>query len=328
MDTNDQPLVSILALCYNHEKFVIKALESIRNQSYKNIELFIIDDNSTDNCQNEIQGWIDRFNVQCHFIKHAQNRSICYSYNEFLALARGKYISSMATDDFYETDKIETQVNLFRSISEDYGVVYGDMRVIDEDGNITHGSFYRWYLDGKSPQSGNMISSYIQYNPVHVLGVLVKREIYDKVGPYDESLIFEDWDMGFRWARICKFYYHSDIVANYRKFSGQMTDTYWKDAKKYLKILDTKFKIYLKHLDLEDQVRELIIAQLRLVHNEMLQNEYFTTRDNISICKKLFKIQPTLDYLLLFCFSTVRNPILYFKLKHILSRLGSKLGTS
>jgi len=324
MDIEDQPLVSIMALCYNHEKYVIGALESIRNQTYGNIELFIIDDNSTDSSPAKIQAWIDEYHVQCHFIKHTQNRPICYSYNEFLALAKGKYISSMATDDRYQTGKIETQVNLFRSIPEEFGVVYGDMQVIDENNNITNSSFYHWYL-GRAPQSGDMVSAYIPINPVHVLGALVKKEIYDKVGPYDESLVFEDWDMGFRWARACKFYYHSDVVSNYRKFSGQMTDTYWSNPQKHLRVLDTNFRMYLKHLDLEDQYRKLIIARLKAVHFEMIQNAFFTNKENIRICKELIKIQPSPEYRVLYYFSIARNPRLYFKLKRVLSRIMSKL---
>ena len=56
---NNRPLVSIMALCYNHKNFVVQALNSILNQTYHNIELFIIDDNSSDGSQEIIEKWIN-----------------------------------------------------------------------------------------------------------------------------------------------------------------------------------------------------------------------------------------------------------------------------
>jgi glycosyltransferase involved in cell wall biosynthesis len=316
----DQPLVSIMALCHNHEKFVIDALNSVLNQTYKNIELFIIDDNSSDASQSVIENWIKANNVDCTFIKHEVNHSICYSYNEFLALAKGTFISSLSTDDLYELDKIEKQLEIFNAISDNYGVVYNDMLVIDGDNNVTQQSFYKWYLKGEHPKTGNMISEYIKLNPVHVLGALIKREVYDKTGAYDPSLAFEDWDMGFRWATVTDFYYHPHIVSRYRKFSGQMTDKYWNDEQKYLKVLETTFSMYYKHLGLKDY-RSEILSKLVDIHHQFVFNKHASYSRQLEYCRKIFLAKFSFNYLFLLFFSLLGEAKLYFRVKNKIFKL-------
>lgn len=322
MERRQEPLVSVISLCYNHANFLKQALDSVKNQTYKNIELIIVDDNSTDNSAELIRNWLkENPTIKYQFIEHKENKSICFSHNEMLALTQGKYISLIATDDVYEPDKIEKQVKLFENLPEEYGVVYGDMYVIDEQGNLTQSSFYKWYLNGSPVPQGNVIESYFYINPVHVLGALIKKNVFDKTGPYDESLYFEDWDMGFRWARVCKFYYHADIVSSYRKFTGQMTDSYMRNPQKYLRVLETNFKMFLKHLDLEDPYRAKIIQKLKATHYEMVQNSFFTTSDNFKISKQLLNVQPSFYNCVLYFFSLINKPKLFFKLKSRLSHL-------
>ncbi len=319
------PLVSIMALCYNHSKFVVQALDSIKNQTYKNIELFIIDDNSSDNSVIIIDNWIKENNVQCTFIKHAENKPICYSYNEFLALAKGSYISSIATDDVYELHKIEKQLKLFENLTEEYGVVYGDMHVIDEDGKQIAESYYRSYLNINNPTSGDMIEPYIEKCAVHVLGCLVKKSVYDTVGSYDESLAFEDWDMGFRWARVFKFYYHSDTVAKYRKFSGQMTDVFWKEGEKFVKIQSAIINMYFKHLDLQEPYKNKILNKIKEIHAQLIHNKNFFYKENNKLCRKILKQSMSMSYLVLSVFCLLDKPKLYFSLKTKISKLYLKL---
>ena len=73
------PLVSIVALCYNHESYLKETLDSILNQTYKNIQLIIIDDCSKDNSISLIKNWIHKNKVECVFIAHKENRGVCKS---------------------------------------------------------------------------------------------------------------------------------------------------------------------------------------------------------------------------------------------------------
>src|SRR6478672_5840202 len=106
----DGPLVSVIALCYNHSRFVVECLESIRTQTYQPLHIILIDDQSKDNSVALIEEWIGTHHVTCTFIKHTTNKGICKSLNEGLSLARGKYISIIATDDVWLPEKLEHQV--------------------------------------------------------------------------------------------------------------------------------------------------------------------------------------------------------------------------
>jgi len=317
----EEPLVSVMVLCYNHKDFVVQALDSVLNQTYKNIEVIIIDDNSSDGSQELIEKWVRDNKVACRFIKHTSNRPIGYSYNEFLKLAKGKYISAIATDDLFYPSKTEKQVALFATLTEEYGVVYSDLNVIDRDNNLLDNSFYKWYLKDTEPTSGNLLDAFMKCNPVQVTGTLVKREIYDKVGPYDESMVGEDWDMGLRWARICKFFYHNEVVGAYRRSLNQFNAVASRDKKLQFKIQDMIHRIFIKHLDLEGDFRNKVVDQLKSNHKEMLSSEYLARKQNIEISTFLFKTKPSFISLVILITAYFNIPNLYPSVKSMMNRL-------
>ncbi len=99
------PLVSVILPCYNHERFVAQAIESVINQSYKNIEIIAIDDGSTDQTATIMKKYSSHFAKEFYFTENAGGRtSFFYQY------ARGKYIALMNSDDIWEKDKLALQV--------------------------------------------------------------------------------------------------------------------------------------------------------------------------------------------------------------------------
>ena len=111
------PLVTMLAICYNHSRFVINCLESIRHQTYSNVELIVLDDCSTDNSVALINEWIARHAVDCRFVQHRVNAGVCRTLNEGITLARGKYISMIATD---ESERMFTVITTSRYFMSTY----------------------------------------------------------------------------------------------------------------------------------------------------------------------------------------------------------------
>ncbi|WP_303813338.1 glycosyltransferase family A protein, partial [Apibacter mensalis] len=91
------PLVSIVAINYNNSKHLVETLDSIDQQTYKNIELIIVDDCSTDDSVKKIDQWLLTYNKPFQFIKHIENKGICKTINDGYKVAKGKYISSIAT---------------------------------------------------------------------------------------------------------------------------------------------------------------------------------------------------------------------------------------
>jgi len=219
-----KPLVTVIAMCYNHARFVRECLDSIGRQSYTNIQLIITDDCSNDGSQELIESWIHKAGINCQFLKHVKNVGICRTANEALALARGKYISGVATDDIWQPNKLQVQVDLIERLPDKVGIIYSDAFQMSEDGKLLDKKFIEAHAqcDVESKPSGNLHTTMWQGNFIPGMATLVRRECYDRVGVYDENLFFEDWDMWLRISREYDFYYSDEISARYRIVSNSM----------------------------------------------------------------------------------------------------------
>src|SRR5262245_27753084 len=132
--SHSDPLVTVIALCYNHERFAVECLDSIRNQSYPGIQLIIIDDCSRDRSADIIEDWIRRHRMECTFLRHEANVGICKSINEGVRIAHGKYVAVVATDDVWLPNKVASQVEILEAGPGNIGVLHGDALAIDEHG--------------------------------------------------------------------------------------------------------------------------------------------------------------------------------------------------
>ena len=216
MAQTDKPLVSMIVLCYNQAQFVVETLESVKAQTYKPTQLIIFDDCSSDDSVAVIEKWLLENDVECIFIRHERNQGICKSLNQALSHAIGKYISMIASDDIWLPDKIATQVEIMESQPDQVGVVYSDAFRIDEDGNVLPDKFIP--ADRRLPEmpQGQILNTLLEGNFIPGMATLIRRSCFDKVGPYDESLRWEDWDMWMRIARDYHFAYSPVPSARYR----------------------------------------------------------------------------------------------------------------
>ncbi len=133
-DTLKNPLVTVIACCYNHSAFVVESLESIRRQTYPRVQLIITDDASTDDSDAVITDWIARHQMSCTYLRHHTNKGICKTLNEALSHATGKYIALLATDDLWMHDKLANQIGIMETLPEKVGVLYSNAMQIDEAG--------------------------------------------------------------------------------------------------------------------------------------------------------------------------------------------------
>lgn len=146
------PLVSVICLCYNHEKYVEESLESVINQSYTNIELIIIDDCSTDNSKKVIEKWLLK-HPTITFISNKRNLGNTTSFNKAVKFSKGEYIIDLATDDILLKDCVATQVETFKnSTYKNLGIVYGNVSIIDDNNNF----ITNYYTEEDFPQSGDI----------------------------------------------------------------------------------------------------------------------------------------------------------------------------
>ena len=135
MNQSNQPLVSVVIACYNHERFVQDSIQSVIDQTYQNIELIIIDDGSKDGSVKKIQEMIptckERF-FRFEF-RYRPNKGLSATLNEALVWCQGEYYSPIASDDMMLPQKIEKQINfLLKSHKNKIVGIFSGYHLIDE----------------------------------------------------------------------------------------------------------------------------------------------------------------------------------------------------
>lgn len=125
--------VSIIIISYNHEQFIEDAIESILCQTYKHIELIIVDNNSSDTTPEILKQYKDVDNIKVIFLE--SNTGITGGINEGLKYASGEFVSFFASDDIMISNRIELQVNSLKKEPEAIAC-FGNMLRINSDGSI------------------------------------------------------------------------------------------------------------------------------------------------------------------------------------------------
>jgi len=264
------PLVSVIAINFNFEKYVLEALESVKRQDYDNIELIIIDDHSTDNSVALIQKWLASYPGACQLIVNEKNLGVCATLNKAFARARGKYIAAIATDDIWLPDKTKVQVQLMEAAAPDVCAVYSDAYLIREDGSPRDRNFMEIRNVKGFPQGG-IFEPLLTDNFIPAMSILLKMECFRAVGQFDEQLVYEDYDMWLRLSRRYKFLFSDYMSVKYRiKDKSLSTSIMWE-------VPNTK--ILLKHVD----HHPLVLQKLR----HLILNAY--RKDQ----KKVFEILST-----------------------------------
>ncbi|MFR3521623.1 MAG: glycosyltransferase family 2 protein, partial [Clostridia bacterium] len=151
----EKNLVSIITPVYNGEKYIEKCIESVLNQTYKNLEMIIVDDGSIDNSENIIKKYTKE-NSFIKYIKLKENRGISNARNVALKNATGRFVAFLDCDDIYYKDKIKKQVNFM--IENNYFFTYTSYNLIDENGqNLNKIICAKEYENYKSLLRGNNI---------------------------------------------------------------------------------------------------------------------------------------------------------------------------
>jgi glycosyltransferase involved in cell wall biosynthesis len=225
MAQSNNPLVSVLVASYNNAHYILESLDSVQAQTYDNIELIIVDDCSKDNSVEVINDWIARTGYPCTFIRNERNRGVCYVSNLFLQQAQGTYFSWLASDDILLPGKLATQVECFRTLPDDYAMLFSDVHLIDENGKY----YPKTYLQDKYTKgefdSGHLFEYIIEMNPIAAVGALTRTDCARAVGGYDETLSYEDLDMWLKLSSKYKVKYLNVVVAKYRIHSQSALKT-------------------------------------------------------------------------------------------------------
>jgi glycosyltransferase involved in cell wall biosynthesis len=232
----ESPLVSIVCLCYNHERFVEEALESVLHQTYSNIEIIVVDDFSTDRSSSIIKMLIKDRLLQIQFLEMKQNLGNCKAFNQGLALAIGEFVIDFSTDDVMLPDRVEKQVEFFEKQKENVGVVFTDAIYIDENSKPIR-SHYDYLFKKKLIDHvpvGNVFRDVLTTYFISSPTMMVKKQVMDALQGYDESLSYEDFDFWVRASRDFQFAFLDAKTTKVRKSQSSMSTGWYKVGDKQL----------------------------------------------------------------------------------------------
>jgi glycosyltransferase involved in cell wall biosynthesis len=273
------PSVTVICLCYNHADYVIESLNSVTDQDYKNIDLIIIDDASTDNSVLVIEGWLKNY-PKITFIKNATNLGNTKSFNKGLIIAKGEYIIDLAADDVLEKNCVTTQLHQFAtSTYENVGIVYGNAAMIDENGNFIE-TYFPIDANGKlidKRTSGNEYKRILAGGKYAMCTVssMIKKEVYTALNGYDETLSYEDLDFWIRASRVYNFDFIDEVLLKKRVLHNSMSTHFYK---KNSALNHSTYIILRKALALNKTKEEDSALQKR-VHHEIINTWQYKNYD-------------------------------------------------
>lgn len=197
---NSKPLVSIALLCYNHEKYIKKAIESVLLQTYKNIELVIVDNASADNSLNLIKSLVGD-NLSVRIVELEENTFPSYGWNYAAKLCKGDYIASLSGDDYFEYNKVEQQLDYM--LTNDLFNSFTWVNCVDDNNNILdeHSLTKLFNRDFSNNELRRVLLT--EGNTLCATSFMFHRSLFKKYGYYDHRLLqSQDYDF---WLRIIKY---------------------------------------------------------------------------------------------------------------------------
>jgi len=163
MLNKDFPLVSIVMNCYNSDKYLQEAIDSVYTQSYSNWEIVFWDNASTDNSAGIVKSYDERIK----YYLAPETTPLGEARNLALKKASGEYIAFLDCDDVYMADKLEQQVGLMQS--KGYVMCYGSVAIIDENGKLIK-------KDIVKNKSGNVFSGLLRRYEINMQTVMLKKD--------------------------------------------------------------------------------------------------------------------------------------------------------
>lgn len=129
----DNDLISVITPVYNAEHFIGQTINSVLQQNYENIEMFLIDDCSTDSSETIIKKYSEKYD-NIYYYRQKKNMGAAVARNTALALSKGRYVAFLDSDDIWKADKVKRQIALMEKMKSPFS--YTAIEMIDKDGKI------------------------------------------------------------------------------------------------------------------------------------------------------------------------------------------------
>ncbi len=250
------PRVSVVIPTFNCERFIRRTVGSALRQTYRDFEIIVVDDGSTDGTQ----AVLAEYGEALHYIKQA-NQGASAARNAALSRATGEYIAYLDADDLWHPEKLAHQVE-YLDANPSCGFVHTEVAVIDEQDSVLYARFNK--ETGRTVPQGKCLRDILQRSHIQTLTVLERRSAFDRAGKFDLRLpVAQDY---LHWIQVTlqgyEVGYLPEPLGQYRWRAGSLMSSQRRLLGDFTKI----YEILLAEDRLEDvhgsEVRRLIDTQL------------------------------------------------------------------
>lgn len=299
-----QEKIDVLMATYNGEKYLKEQIESILNQTYKNIQLIISDDCSTDGTREILKQYEQNDKIKIFY----QEKNLGYIKNfEFLLKNVENELYMLSDqDDVWKEEKIEKSVEKLKT--ENLDLVFGDLEVVDENLNTIYESFNEYMkLDRKIKKYiGDYRLQYL-YNCITGCTILSKKKYLDKIMPIPSNSkhMLHDYWIGLMISLDGKIGYMDEKYIKYRQHGNNQIGTD-KISHKFKKLeqvrdlfIDVKLGIFTTYVENEEKFPDELKKQNRQAfeYYQMLKNKKNFNFKGWNIFYKLYRTEPFLYFI-------------------------------
>ncbi len=259
----NNPLLTVCIINFNQGHFFKDAYASCLAQTYTNIEIIVIDDCSKDDSAIVMKGIIDASKRDVLFIENKINKGICKNINIGILQSKGEYFAVLAADDYLLPDHFANIMKTAVACSNDYKVFFTSCVIVDENKEVLKEDYIKFHK--KSDFIFNEETAFIDLvrgNFIASIGVVIKKDVFDIVGYYDENFILEDYDMWLRIARKFKFKFLPQQKVFYRIVKNSLIKRFAKNKR----VHQENFEFFYKFINDVNQEEYLVLREKMLYH--------------------------------------------------------------
>ncbi len=200
-------MFSIIITAYNHGKFIEQVKKSLDSQIFRNFEIIVIDNFSTDG---SAESWntFSLKDIKTTIFLNKQNVGICKAFNQGAKMATGKYLIDLAPDDEFREDKLQKNFELLEKTNSE--LLFSDCELIDTQGKTIglHSKLYPFDYQGK----GNYFTSTLEKHCIASTSMVCSKKLFNALGGYDEQLSYEDFDFISRATHMSAIVYDKQVL--------------------------------------------------------------------------------------------------------------------
>lgn len=234
-------MISVIIPTYNCDKYIRETINSVLCQTYKDFEVIVVDDGSTDGTRDIIERSFP--NVRYHY---TLNQGVSRARNYGIRKAQGEFVAFLDADDFWLPEKLEKQIKVLEA-DPDLMMVFTDILYFNENGTDTN-----QYSNRERLMKGDVVTNIFLKSGVGTSSVMVRKSVFEKIGVFEEGLrAAEDDNLWLRIALNFKINLIDEVLVHYRITEvslSRTTSIIISGVRGHLELLESKYPELRNHL--------------------------------------------------------------------------------